>query len=941
MRVAFLEFLYLRKGRPFLVTEEFQRFTNQKCIEALRNPTVESVDKLIAVAQQAYTDFHDLQAALKVTNFLKNNLCLKLNKVKDFDEMLEFSDFCVMRDYNLEEANAFWRAMLFEAQHYQVDSYFLYLERKRDYKDKFYKPRRKKFFDFELTQALQGMIDDKYDILCISMVPGSGKAQPLYSKVLTPEGFVRMGDIKVGQEVIDGEGNIANVIGVYPQGKRPTYQITFDDGSMCKASDNHLWYVKTRDDRKRNKDYRIIKTTDMLSNYRLGGDNRCNYCLPYIPKFDFSHTELPLHPYFVGIMLGDGCMSNLTVTLPDVDIRDRISNMLPQGYSLKYKDKYDYYIRGHEGNNAKAGSKVRKIFNELGIGDKHSYDKFIPKSYLYSSYKNRLELLRGLLDSDGSVGKSNNIIYTTTSEQLSQDVIDLVHSLGGYASHTIKTNCGYRKDGEFIKCRDSHNVNIHFSSNQPNPFWIKRKADRYKPRRKELSRFITNIEYIGEEECQCILIDSPCHLYITDDYIITHNTTAEKFFNSGVIGWYPKDYNLFYSHSSDITRMYYDGVYQIVTDDQEYTWGEVFPDLKVSQTNAKMQQFNIGAYKPFPSLQTASIGSENAGKVRASKFLLLDDLIGKLEEALNNNMLDKIWSAYSVDARQRKTNATDGKFCKEIAIMTRWSVRDPIARITQAYAGNERVKVISVPDIDPETGRSNYEYEIGGFSVQNFHDQQLLMDDISYRCLYKQDPIEREGLLYHEEDLRRYASMPDSEPDAIIGICDTKTTGIDYMYLPIMYQYGEDYYLVDCICDDSTDFNVQYQRITDIVLEHNMQQLEFESNAGGSRIAHEINDRVTKEGGRCNITTHPTETNKETRIIVNSDWVKRHVLFREKENYMPKSDYGQMMNFVLSYSVAGKNSFDDVPDGLAIFAEYVTKRLYRKHPTAVIINSPI
>ena len=198
----------------------------------------------------------------------------------------------------------------------------------------------------------------------------------------------------------------------------------------------------------------------------------------------------------------------------------------------------------------------------------------------------------------------------------------------------------------------------------------------------------------------------------------TGKTTAEKFFHSAVVGWFPSDYSLFYSHSGDITRMYYDGVYQIVTDSQEYTWGEVFPGLKVTSTNAKSQQFNVGKYKPFPSLQTASVGSENAGKVRASKFLLVDDMIGKLEEALNKNILDKLWSAYAVDARQRKTNDTDGNFCKEIHIATRWSVHDVIGRIQRAYEGNPRVRAIAVPDIDPETGESNFLYDIGGFTAE-------------------------------------------------------------------------------------------------------------------------------------------------------------------------------------------------------------------------------
>ena len=396
-------------------------------------------------------------------------------------------------------------------------------------------------------------------------------------------------------------------------------------------------------------------------------------------------------------------------------------------------------------------------------------------------------------------------------------------------------------------------------------------------------------------------------------------TTLSKFFLSGVIGWFPKDYNLFFSHSGDIARMYYDGEYDIVSNEEEYAWHEIFPDLKVTSTNAKMQTFNVGSYKPFQSLQCTSRGSNNAGVVRASKFLMVDDLIAGIEEALNKNILDKLWDIYAVDARQRKVDK-----CKEIHIATRWSVNDVIGRLQVMYQDNPRVRFIAVPDIDPDTGKSNFDYEYNGFSVSFFRDQELLMDDISYRCLYKQEPIEREGLLYHEDELRRYMMLPKKEPDAILGICDTKAKGSDFMFLPCCYQYGDDYYCVDCICDDSSDFGTQETRCANLILDRNMQQCQFESNTGGDRFAANVAQKVAEAGGRCNITTKPTETNKETKIIVNADWVKKHVLFPDKTLIQPKSDMDRMLKFLLTYAVTGKNSHDDIPDGWAMFALFVT-----------------
>lgn len=677
---------------------------------------------------------NDIETALKIAKKSKEIMESYVEKAFEHD-IWWLEKKAIENKVKCEEVDKWYEILKLEAQNKVLDSYLLFLEKNRVPRERFYAPKRKQFAKFGLIDAYQGAIDDKYDIVCVSLVPGSGKAQPLYSKVLTLNGFKRIGDIKVGDEVIAGNGNVSKVLGVYPQGKKQIYEITLENGYKCRCSADHLWHV------------------------------RYNY---FANKFKEKDVEL----------------------------------------------------------------------NEILL---------CPNKYLIPVITENL----------------NNIFYLR----------------------------------------------------------------------------IGVIECVGEEECQCIYIDDPCHLYITDSYIITHNTTLLKFFNSAVIGWFPKDYNLFYSHSGDITRMYYDGVMQMVTDNQEYTWHEIFPDLQVTSTNAKMQQFNVGPYKAFQSLQTTSVGAESAGKVRASKFLFVDDMIGKQEEALNKNYLEKLWSAYSVDARQRKTMDYDGKPCKEIINATRWSTVDVIGRVIQIYYGNPRVKVISMPDIDPVTGESNFDYEFGGLTVEFFKDQALTMDDISYRCLFKQEPIEREGLLYHEDEIRRYSSLPDREPDAIIGVCDTKSKGIDYMVLPCMYQYGDDFYMVDCVCDNGSDFGLQKEKLSNMIVDHNMQQCEFESNAGGDRLAHEVNEMVESKGGRCNITTKATETNKETRIIVNSDWVKKHCLFKDKDDYTQKSDYGVFMSFLLSYSVAGKNKFDDVPDCMANFALYVSKK--NRFRQTIIMPSPI
>ncbi len=450
----------------------------------------------------------------------------------------------------------------------------------------------------------------------------------------------------------------------------------------------------------------------------------------------------------------------------------------------------------------------------------------------------------------------------------------------------------------------------------------------YMPRRKQFLK-------IGIVDALQGMIDDKYDILCISLIPGSGKTTLEKFFNAMVIGWFPKDFTLFYSHSSDITRMYYDGMYDIVTNEDEYVWREIFPNLRVTSTNAKLEQFNVGKYKPFPSVQCTSVGSKNAGKVRASKFLFVDDMIGGIEEALNATILEKLWSKYSVDARQRKIQDTTGKNCKEIHIATRWSVQDVIGRIQALYAGNSRVKVISVPDIDPVTGESNFEYEFSGFTKEFFEDQQLLMDDISYRCLYKQDPIEREGLVFPDEKIRRYLNLPHGEPEIITGQCDTKGKGTDYFVLPILQKYGDDYYCVDCVCDNTTDYELQYQNAANIIVRNSVQECEFERNAGGDRVAMEVNRRVEQAGWICNITDTPTETNKEARIFQCSSWILQHVIFKDSSLYKPNEPYGVMMSLLTRYSASGKKQLDDVPDVFSNFAVRMTKanRLAKASPT--------
>lgn len=431
----------------------------------------------------------------------------------------------------------------------------------------------------------------------------------------------------------------------------------------------------------------------------------------------------------------------------------------------------------------------------------------------------------------------------------------------------------------------------------------------YQPRRNKIYWLVQKMQRLIDDELDILSISMPPG---------TGKTTLGEFFISFVMGHYPNTPNLMSSHSGFMTRMFYDAVLNIITSN-EYCWSDVFQDIVFEGNNAKEETINLGRWQPFKTLTCRPIRGSLTGVTRCEGFLYVDDLVSGIEEALSIDRLDKLYGEYTTDLKSRKK-----KKAKEIHIATRWSVHDVIGRLERMYEGNPRAEFIAVPDIDPQTGKSNFDYDYDvGFDEKYFHDMEMSMDDVSYRCLYKSDPIEREGILYHPTELQRYiGGLPGREPDSILAICDTKDTGTDYNFLGVFYQYGDRYYLEDLVFNN-IDPGTLDELNSDMLVKHHVQQAQFESNKEGSRTANEVERLVKAKGGRCHITKKYTTQNKETKIIVNSSWVKEHVIFKDITEYEPKSDYGVMMSFLCSYTQLGKNKHDDAPDTLAMFAQFV------------------
>nr|DAL19326.1 MAG TPA_asm: Terminase [Caudoviricetes sp.] len=412
-------------------------------------------------------------------------------------------------------------------------------------------------------------------------------------------------------------------------------------------------------------------------------------------------------------------------------------------------------------------------------------------------------------------------------------------------------------------------------------------------------------------------------------------STLEDFFLSLVGGWFPNDFNLSSAHSSILTRSLYDGVLEIINDPVEYTWHEIFPNVEIQGTNAKETTVNLERNGRFKTWTFRSIDGSLTGATRCNRFLTADDLVSGIEEALNKNRLDTLWTKVVNDLRSRRLEG-----CKEFYIATRWSVHDPIGKLQQLYAGNPRARFIAVPALD-ENGKSNFLFTVNGFSEKYFNDAKESMDEISYNCLYQQQPVEREGLLLPPDKLKRfffdredvpdgctdeYTIIPDREADAIWAVCDTKDKGTDFESLPIAYQYGDKFFIVDAVFDDTTDYDILDRKTADILTKHNPHMIRFESNNVGNRVAHDVQKLID---GKCRaeIETRPTQANKETKILVNSNYIVNHFYFLHPSQYKPKSDYGLFMGNVTTYTTRAKVAHDDGPDSLAMMSEYVQNPL--------------
>jgi phosphate starvation-inducible PhoH-like protein len=366
-----------------------------------------------------------------------------------------------------------------------------------------------------------------------------GRAQPVDRQVLTPSGWEAIGSLRVGDLVIGSDGRPTPVLGVYPQGRRQVFRLTSQDRASTLCCAEHLWTVTTPDDRRRGT-RRVLRTDQMVGRLRQNHQHRFDLPLLSAPV-EFEPREVPIEPYALGLLLGDGCLTTKTTptfTTADEELAEALGARLP-GIELLRKTEVDHVLRhveGHRGGVIVANP-VTLALRELGLAGTRSSTKFVPEQYLHNSSAVRLGVLQGLLDSDGGPvvqrGGTRRVQYTACSARLRDDVVFLVRSLGGVAYWRVRPAAGRRpgraRERSVYHRSDAFVLDIRLPTGTE-PFRLAHKRERYhagaggRP-----MRFVESIEPAGEAETVCIQVAAADSLYVTDDFLLTHNTLNDSF----------------------------------------------------------------------------------------------------------------------------------------------------------------------------------------------------------------------------------------------------------------------------------------------------------------------------------------------------------------------------------------------------------------------------
>lgn len=454
--------------------------------------------------------------------------------------------------------------------------------------------------------------------------------------------------------------------------------------------------------------------------------------------------------------------------------------------------------------------------------------------------------------------------------------------------------------------------------------WNREPKDKfYMPRRKIMSKVVEKLQALEDDELDEVFVQAPPR---------TAKTTTVMFFLTWILGKHPEQSNLYVAFSDTITRAFYNGVMEVITDPITYNWSKVFPTATIADTNSKDETVNISRKKRYPSLTCRSLYGTLNGACDCNGYLISDDLLSGIEEAMNPVRLDTAWN--HVD-NNMITRAKAG--AKKLWMGTMWSIADPISRRRNFLEENsEKYKVryycLKLPALN-EKDESNFDYDFGvGFDTNYYLQRRASFeknnDMASWFAQYQQSPIERQGTVFEPAFMRYYnGELPEGEPDRVFMACDVAWGGGDFLSAPICYQYDTDVYVADVVFNDGDKY-VTRPLVIEKILKHKVGTAQFEANNGGSEYCEYIGTELKKKGYKLNIRSvpAPTRKRKEERIFEKAPEIREmYFLSVDKRD----KEYSKFMQNVFAFTLTGKRQHEDSVDSLAMAVDVLNKSSYK------------
>lgn len=432
----------------------------------------------------------------------------------------------------------------------------------------------------------------------------------------------------------------------------------------------------------------------------------------------------------------------------------------------------------------------------------------------------------------------------------------------------------------------------------------------YAPRRRTLLPIVNAFQEVIDGNLDLLTVSQPKR---------TGKTTLGLMFVLFRAGMNPDGSSICSGAGNDLVKSFYNGCLDVLQKPEEYTYYEIFPDVRLKATNADEKTIHLNKKRRFASITCRSIDGALTGSTEATPggVMYIDDLVSDDMEANSRQRLDTLWDKVRGDLLGRRLEG-----CPIVAQGTRYSLYDPLGRLQEiAPTMGWKTKVLEIPALDPVTDESNFEIFLNGkpmFTTEYYRHERELVSPVQWASQFQQEPFEAKGLLFPENDLNRYFELPaDKDPDAVVAVCDTAEGGGDSVMMPIAYVYGEDVFIEDCVFDNSAP-EVTKPQCAKKLIEHKVSTATFESNNAGTYFARDVEELVKKSGGRTSIRTKRTISNKQTRIEMASDGILKHFYFKDKTLYKPGSQYGLMMRELVTYTRTGRVPHDDSPDGLSL-----------------------